>query len=783
MPMEGALFQLDSLFLPASGLDWQGGGVRPASAEVSWLETYFPSEVRPRWAGDSFQGAERSYHDFLLGEGDWRVSFEDWADDYGLELRVAGLNAALVARDGGWNQTTGQYETTETPLASFSLTAPSGDRKQAVGVALDIGATSSTNHTVTVSVYSNGSRRLDSHAVAISGFNYAPQGVRFGGTGTGARLYRYHGYLEPDLSAGLRAAAVLDAGRGAKAPSGRDRNQPKTRDPRGMLANTDAPEEGETLNSNQELAERAEEANQDEAAYSPGEVFASEFRAALRAQDFSGTGGYADLVNRYMPGYALLNHLGDGESGLTAGSRICRDALLVSLDFMVGYYTRLRELNEQMTATTAVLHRLQDLPSDSLDSLERAQSGRVERTVEVNPETGYLDWALYFVIPAGVWNRTEETWHLLVQGPCAAWGNFVGAYKGGALSRTYFGDVEIGTYNNCPVGWIDWVATDACGNSYLIQAGGCHGNGDFVTAFSTAHLSTQMEVYLRTQAYFRTAAHMYAQSKARYRQNAELAAAWDALEQIQQQQTETAVLLHARAEAFASGLEKCLGIFDLEAKFAAADGVLSTTLDILSLVDLGVTLAPYVLKLAAKVAGRGAAKAAATGGRTAATGGMAAGRQSLQGGAAAGRLAHGAADLHHLAKLKTFRHGSVGAGKQIGTWTRVNEAMSVRAAEYQARITGRTGEAYLVDGVKFDGFTDGILLEAKGPGYAKFVKNGVFRDFFRGKKALLKQAESQLMVSQKVPIRWHFAEERAAEATRRLFESEGVIGIEIVVTP
>jgi hypothetical protein len=52
--------------------------------------------------------------------------------------------------------------------------------------------------------------------------------------------------------------------------------------------------------------------------------------------------------------------------------------------------------------------------------------------------------------------------------------------------------------------------------------------------------------------------------------------------------------------------------------------------------------------------------------------------------------------------------------------------MSRRAARYQQQISGRpVDEAYWVGGthskaggVKFDGFQDGVLLEAKGPGYA-----------------------------------------------------------------
>lgn len=63
-------------------------------------------------------------------------------------------------------------------------------------------------------------------------------------------------------------------------------------------------------------------------------------------------------------------------------------------------------------------------------------------------------------------------------------------------------------------------------------------------------------------------------------------------------------------------------------------------------------------------------------------------------------------------------------------------------------------------GVKFDGFKDGMLLEAKGPGYAKF---------FEGLE----------------PKRWfrNVAEKAAADAFRELFKNARVEGIEIVHTP
>jgi len=56
--------------------------------------------------------------------------------------------------------------------------------------------------------------------------------------------------------------------------------------------------------------------------------------------------------------------------------------------------------------------------------------------------------------------------------------------------------------------------------------------------------------------------------------------------------------------------------------------------------------------------------------------------------------------------------------------------MKPPARRYQEQITGHSADdAYWVGGmstqaggVKFDGFMDGVLLAAKGPGYAKFFE-------------------------------------------------------------
>lgn len=118
-----------------------------------------------------------------------------------------------------------------------------------------------------------------------------------------------------------------------------------------------------------------------------------------------------------------------------------------------------------------------------------------------------------------------------------------------------------------------------------------------------------------------------------------------------------------------------------------------------------------------------------------------------------------------------------------GAWRMVNEAMSARAAAYQQRITGAAGSAYFVGGVKFYGYKAGVLLDAKGPGYAGFVKDGRFTRWFTGGDALIDQARRQLKAAGGVPIEWHVAEAAAAKAMRRLLEDEGIDGIRILHVP
>ncbi|ADO75351.1 restriction endonuclease fold toxin 5 domain-containing protein [Stigmatella aurantiaca] len=133
--------------------------------------------------------------------------------------------------------------------------------------------------------------------------------------------------------------------------------------------------------------------------------------------------------------------------------------------------------------------------------------------------------------------------------------------------------------------------------------------------------------------------------------------------------------------------------------------------------------------------------------------------------------------------------GSGGAsGGGPGTWVQVNESMSASARKYQAQVTGAPeGSAYRVKGggekADFDGYRDGVLLEAKGPGYAKFIDDDLDPvGFFKGADNVIEQARRQWVASQGTPVRWVVAEERFAAALRKLFRLND-IGIEVIHVP
>jgi hypothetical protein len=164
-------------------------------------------------------------------------------------------------------------------------------------------------------------------------------------------------------------------------------------------------------------------------------------------------------------------------------------------------------------------------------------------------------------------------------------------------------------------------------------------------------------------------------------------------------------------------------------------------------------------------------------------------------GRAAAALSGGPGAVVILQRANTAaRKGQPPPAKGPGEWGPAHESMSKRSARYQEQISGQpVSEAYWVGGVgrnsggvKFDGFKPEVLLEAKGPGYAnKFDDKLNPKKWFApsGAKQLIDQAQRQFNAAKGVPIRWHVAEKKAADAIQKLLNDANVKGIEVVHTP
>ena len=123
---------------------------------------------------------------------------------------------------------------------------------------------------------------------------------------------------------------------------------------------------------------------------------------------------------------------------------------------------------------------------------------------------------------------------------------------------------------------------------------------------------------------------------------------------------------------------------------------------------------------------------------------------------------------------------NMSCGGGSGRFARTNDVRG-RTAIYQSQVTGYLPDVgYIQNGVKFDGFRDGVLLDAKGLGYARFIKNGKYLPWFDGQRKLVEQAIRQTNAANGTPIRWFFAEKEAADATRRLLMNRGLNRIEVI---
>ncbi|MBZ4418435.1 restriction endonuclease fold toxin 5 domain-containing protein [Myxococcus sp. RHST-1-4] len=126
-----------------------------------------------------------------------------------------------------------------------------------------------------------------------------------------------------------------------------------------------------------------------------------------------------------------------------------------------------------------------------------------------------------------------------------------------------------------------------------------------------------------------------------------------------------------------------------------------------------------------------------------------------------------------------------------GEWVQVNESMPEAARAYQERVTGTPrGYAYRVKGrgeeADFDGFDpkEDVLLEAKGYNLAKFFNDSFDpKGFFKGANKFLEQAQRQQRVAHDRRVRWVVAEQKLADALRKLFARYNLHKVDVIHLP
>ncbi|MGH3831897.1 MAG: Tox-REase-5 domain-containing protein [Pseudonocardiaceae bacterium] len=135
---------------------------------------------------------------------------------------------------------------------------------------------------------------------------------------------------------------------------------------------------------------------------------------------------------------------------------------------------------------------------------------------------------------------------------------------------------------------------------------------------------------------------------------------------------------------------------------------------------------------------------------------------------------------------------TAGLGGKAGEWRSVNESMSGRARDYQEQVTGHRGEAYEVlrpsgRPVRFDGYEDGTLIDAKGPGYSALLRDRGPGKLYPRKsviEGLETSAKNQVEAARGRPIEWRVAEPDAAVQIERILAHAGYTGrIEVTHVP
>lgn len=141
--------------------------------------------------------------------------------------------------------------------------------------------------------------------------------------------------------------------------------------------------------------------------------------------------------------------------------------------------------------------------------------------------------------------------------------------------------------------------------------------------------------------------------------------------------------------------------------------------------------------------------------------------------------------------LRTPKTGSTDGGP--GQWKPINCGGSDASKAYQENATGVTrGNEYSVNGVDFDGYQNGKLLEAKDD-YSDFIdpKTGDWKYWWKlpkkggrpsGYDSLVKEARSQQAAAGNTPLEWRVSTPELKAALERTFVNEG-INIPVVVFP
>lgn len=133
-------------------------------------------------------------------------------------------------------------------------------------------------------------------------------------------------------------------------------------------------------------------------------------------------------------------------------------------------------------------------------------------------------------------------------------------------------------------------------------------------------------------------------------------------------------------------------------------------------------------------------------------------------------------------QLRTPQQGATDGGP--GQWVKNDIGASEATKAYQERATGvARGNEYEVNGVKFDGYDNGTLIDAKDE-YLQFVdRTGNWQSWFRGKAGLIREARGQLEAAQGNPVQWRVSDPRLQEVLERTFAEENITGIQVRYYP